>query len=191
MPEAGSVTNQLRHQRADAHALLLRQPRPRGPRTAVVTADDASRSRAASALDDAGLLPASVTQHTEMRTRLVAPAATHRGGSVTCPVTAGTCLGDVLATLAEDPGVDAVLVAVDPVEWPGGQLADTLDGVSARFPRTTVVAVGAFAGRGGCHGVGRVPTFADLPRAAQALAATLDVELRSPWEGCEAPHIPA
>jgi acyl-CoA synthetase (NDP forming) len=174
MPKAGSVTNQLPHQRADARALLLRQPRPRGPRTAVVTADDVARTRAASALDDAGLLPASVTQHTEMRTRLIAPAATHTGGSVTCPAAAGACLGDVLATLAEDPGVDAVLVAVDPAEWPGGQLADTLDGVSARFPHTTVLAVGPFAGRGGSHGVGRVPTFADLRRATQALAATMD-----------------
>ncbi len=165
------MNNHVRRRRAHARALLLHPPRPLGPRIAVLTTDAQARSAAAQALDEAGLLPASVTQHTEMRTRLVAPAVTHTGGSVTCP-TAGASLGVVLATLAEDPGVDAVLVVVDPAAWTGGQLARIIDGVSARFPRTTLVAVGPVAGAPDAT-YGDVPTYPDLPHAAQALASAL------------------
>ena len=125
----------------DAVALLLTQPRPAGRRVAVVASGADVSAAAAAALEEAGLLPADVTQHCDMRTRFVAPTATHTGGSVILPRgTADASLRAVLATLAEDPGVDAVVVAVDPTPWPGAQLARTLDAVSREYPRVTVVA---------------------------------------------------
>ncbi|MEP6632471.1 MAG: hypothetical protein ABJA89_18510 [Lapillicoccus sp.] len=159
---------------ADAVVLLLTQPRPAGRRTAVVASAAGVSAAAAAALEQAGLLPADVTQHCDMRTRFVAPTATHTGGSVTLPsATAGVSLGAVLATLAEDPGVDAIVVAVDPAPWSGAQLARTLDAVSRQYPRVTVVAAVPLARPARAPAIGTVPSFPDLRRAAQALAAAV------------------
>ncbi len=159
---------------ADVVALLHTQPRPAGRRVAVVASGADVSAAAAAALEEAGLLPADVTQHCDMRTRFVAPTATHTGGSVTLPRgTADASLRAVLATLAEDPGVDAVVVAVDPTPWPGAQLARTLDAVSREYPRVTVVAAFPLARSARARAVGTVPCFTDLRRAARALAAAV------------------
>ena len=161
---------------ADTVTLLLSQPRPAGPHAAVLTTSTAASCTASLAVEGAGLLPASVTQHTEMRTRLLVPAATHTGGSVTVP--AGTdpaSIGLVLRTLAEDPGVDVIICAVDPAPSGGARLAEVLDGVSRDNPDVTIVSAvplvrPAVVPPSGAPTPGRVPCLPDLRRAASALA---------------------
>jgi hypothetical protein len=155
----------------DTVELLLCQPRPTGPRTAVFSTSPEASSAAMAALDDANLLPAEVTQHTEMRTRLVVPGATHTGWLVTVPPTsdiAQMALG--MATLAEDPGVDAIVCVADaPTPEASRQVADMLDRLSADHPEMTLVSAAALSP--GQQDVGnRVPTVPGMDRAMRAVA---------------------
>jgi acyl-CoA synthetase (NDP forming) len=156
---------------ADAVVLLLCQTRPAGPRAAVLTTTTAAGRAADRVLEDAGLLTATVTQHTEMRTRMLLPAAAHTGGSVTAPAgTDPTTFGLVLRTLADDPGVDAIICAVDPVRSRSASLAETLDSVSRDYPDVTLVSAVPLTRPGGRPRLGLVPCMPDLHRAARALA---------------------
>jgi acyl-CoA synthetase (NDP forming) len=151
--------------------LLLCQPRPTGPRTAVFSTSPEASSAAMAALDDANLLPAEVTQHTEMRTRLVVPGATHTGWLVTVPPTsdiAQMALG--MATLAEDPGVDAIVCVADaPTPEASRQVADMLDRLSADHPEMTLVSAAALT-PGQPDAGNRVPTVPGIDRAMRAVA---------------------
>jgi hypothetical protein len=155
----------------DALELLLCQPRPTGPRTAVFSTSPEASSAAMAALDDANLLPAEVTQHTEMRTRLVVPGATHTGWLVTVPPTsdiAQMALG--MATLAEDPGVDAIVCVADaPTPEASRQIADMLDRLSAEHPEMTLVSAAALT-PGQPDAGNRVPTVPGIDRAMRAVA---------------------
>jgi hypothetical protein len=155
----------------DALELLLCQPRPTGPRTAVFSTSPEASSAAMAALDDANLLPAEVTQHTEMRTRLVVPGATHTGWLVTVPPTsdiAQMALG--MATLAEDPGVDAIVCVADaPTPEASRQVADMLDRLSADHPEMTLVSAAALT-PGQPDAGNRVPTVPGIDRAMRAVA---------------------
>ena len=155
----------------DAFELLLCQPRPTGPRTAVFSTSPEASSAAMAALNDANLLPAEVTQHTEMRTRLVVPAAMHTGWLVTVPPTsdiAQMALG--MATLAEDPGVDAIICVADaPTPEASRQVADMLDRLSADHPEMTLVSAAALT-PGQPNAGNRVPTVPGIDRAMRAVA---------------------
>ena len=155
----------------DTMELLLRQPRPTGPRTAVFSTSPEASSAAMAALDDANLLPAEVTQHTEMRTRLVVPGATHTGWLVTVPPTSDiTQMALGMATLAEDPGVDAIVCVADaPTPEASRQVADMLDRLSADHPEMTLVSAAALS-PGQQDAGNRVPTVPGMDRAMRAVA---------------------
>lgn len=170
-PPPGIIVTRTWMELADTVVLLLCQRRPAGPQAAVITTTAGASREASYALEDAGLLTATVTQHTEMRTRMLLPTAAHTGGSVTAP--AGTdpaTFGLVLRTLADDPGVDAIICAVDPVRSASARLAETLDSVSRDYPDVTLVSAVPLTTTEGGPRLGRVPCLPDLHRAACALA---------------------
>jgi succinyl-CoA synthetase alpha subunit/GNAT superfamily N-acetyltransferase len=170
-PPPGVVVTRTWMELADTVILLLSQPRPAGRETALVTTTPAASRDAELALEAAGQLPATVTQHTEMRTRLLAPAAARTGGSVIVPAgTDLTTIGAVLRTLAEDPGVDAIVCAMDRPRPGSPRLAETLDGVSRDHPDVTIVSAVPLTRPAGAPTLGRVPWLPDLQRVARALA---------------------
>lgn len=151
--------------------LLVCQPRPTGLRTAVFSTSPEASSAATAALDDTNLLPAEVTQHTEMRTRLLVPAATHTGWLVTVPATSDIAqMARALATLAEDPGVDAIVSIANAATSEGRrQVADMLDRLSADYPETTLVSAMPLT-PGPPDIRNRVPTLPGVHRAMRAVA---------------------
>lgn len=170
-PDSQVIVTRTWMELVDTLELLLFQPRPTGPRTAVFSTSPEASSAAMAALDDANLLSAEVTQHTEMRTRLVIPGATHTGWLVTVPPTseiAQMALG--MATLAEDPGVDAIICVADaPTPEASRQVADMLDRLSADHPEMTLVSAAALA-PGQPDAGNRVPTVPGIDRAMRAVA---------------------
>jgi len=171
VPPAGAIVTRSWMELADTVVVLLCQPRPSGRRVAVVTTSPTTLAAADEMVESVGLLVADVTQHTEMRTRLVVPMATHTGGLVLLP--AGTEPGDVglvLRTLADDPGVDVVVLATGSGPWRPADLSAFLDDVSRDYPHVTFVSAGPAAGAPAARRPGTVPTLPDFRRAAVALA---------------------
>jgi acyl-CoA synthetase (NDP forming) len=119
-PEQGSrgvAPRVLRAETVDELAnlalLFVGQPAPTGRHVAFVTNEPwASHAGVNRQLAGAGLLGADLTQHAEQRSKLLAPGASLRGAvlSLTPDVTADS-LSEVLTTVTEERGVDAVVVA--------------------------------------------------------------------------------
>jgi succinyl-CoA synthetase alpha subunit/GNAT superfamily N-acetyltransferase len=185
-PPLGAIVTRSWIELADTVVLVLCQPRPQGRRVGMVTTSALVASATDDALESAGLFTADVTQHTEMRTRLIVPDATHTGGVVVVPPdTDPRDVGVVLRTLADDPGVDALIVAVElgaareqaPEEAreeargdTREELATVLDQVARDCPRVTIVAMGPQDGAPATPRAGTVPTLPDLQRVVGALA---------------------
>lgn len=159
----------------DLAMLLVLEHRPLGRRVAVVSSsprpaqDGASRQLARRALTGPDL-----TQHTEMRIHFLSPWATTRGPVVSLPVdTTPDRVREVLETLLDDPGVDAVVV--DHSSSPARRqrallrLLGGLPGVSSTGePTPAIVAVG----RRGSRHHGSVPVFGTVNDALDAVART-------------------
>jgi len=181
----GTIVTRSWTELADTVVLLLCQPRPRGREIAVVAETSAAAAAAESAVESVGLAPAMVTQHTEMRTRLLVPTAVHTGGLVVLPPdTDPVSVGLVLRTLADDPGVDAIICAVNLDQGPGGGPAPVLTSVSHDYPDVTIVSALPVAAARVKPRPGGVPALPDFRRAAAALANVRDErEGQSPPRG--------
>lgn len=167
---------------ADTAALLVLQPAPPGRRVAVLCTSEEAGRRARRRCSELGLLPADLTQHTDARLRLLLPGAAtvdevvHTTGSVSPDQ-----LRLALEALADDPGVDAVVVLVEPRFHLGpAAIQAVLEEVSAGQPHATVVSgVPLGAGR-----TSRTVPFTDDPDAAvTALASVMarQLLLRAPY----------
>jgi acyl-CoA synthetase (NDP forming)/GNAT superfamily N-acetyltransferase len=149
---------------ADTAALLVGQPTPRGRRVAVIGNDRDAGERARRRCNVSGLLPAGLTQHTEARLRRLLPTAATVTGVVDATGSASPeQLRLALGTVAEDPGVDAVVVLLEPRFRLGPAAVQALlEEASAAAPRTTFIS-GLPLGAG--RSARRVP-FAEGPEAA-------------------------
>lgn len=168
-PDAGPVRASSVDDLADLAMLLVLQGLPPGRRVAVVTNEpwtvqaDANRQLARLAM-----LGPDLTQHTEMRLHFLTPGTTSRGAVVALPPdTTATQVREVLETLTDDPGVDALVIEHAPSPaLRQHTLYQVLRGVG-RGPRAPVlVAVDPHGPRD--HG--GVPLFASVDTAVDALA---------------------
>jgi succinyl-CoA synthetase alpha subunit/N-acetylglutamate synthase-like GNAT family acetyltransferase len=158
---------------ADLAMLLAVAGRPRGRRVAVVTNEPWPRLAGANRLlTRLALFGPYLTQHSEMRIHFLIPGSTTSGAVLGLPpdVTAGQ-LHDVLETLVEDPGVDAVVLE----HRPGAALtrrdlrqvlgALPHEGATGR-PAPVIVAVDPR----GSWPDGAVPVFTGVEQALDTLA---------------------
>jgi acyl-CoA synthetase (NDP forming) len=174
---------------ADTAALLVGQPTPRGRRVAVLGNGRDTGERARRRCNLAGLLPPDLTQHTEARLRLLLPTAATVTGVVDATGSASPeQLRLALGTLAEDPGVDAVVVLIEPRFHLGpAAIQVLLEQASAAARRTTFIS-GSPLGAGRSA---RTVPFADGPEAAvTALAHVVAHRLRLRPESTQPAHLP-
>lgn len=159
---------------SDAADLLTCQPQPSGRRTAVFATSPAACRDAAAALEEADLLLADVTQHTELRTRLVMPEVWHTGGLISVPCNTDLSqMGTALSTLADDPGVDAIVTLIEPP--PGhtaASLATMLNGVSADHPDVTIISATSLGRGSEVLKPGHVPSVQSVASAARAVSSS-------------------
>jgi len=159
---------------ADLAMLLQSEIRPPGRRVVVVTNDSSpSEVEANEELARRAILGPDLTQHTEMRIRFLSPGSRSRGAIVALPADeASDAVHDVVETLVEDPGVDALVVddlststghhalwpflASLPSSGPQGRPLPLVVAVDPRHP--------------GQHGP--VPAFASVIQALDGLART-------------------
>lgn len=155
--------------------LLVLEHRPSGRRVALLSNRRWPAHQAASQqLAEHALVGPALTQHTEMRIHFLSPGATTGGAVVALPVdTTPDRAREVLETLLDDPGVDAVVV--DHSSTPAlsqralWRVLDGLPGVSSRGrPTPAVVAVD----RHGSRHHGTVPAFDSVTDALDAVART-------------------
>jgi acyl-CoA synthetase (NDP forming)/GNAT superfamily N-acetyltransferase len=161
---------------ADTAALLVGQPVPGGRRVAVLGNDRDAGERARRRCSVAGLLPPDLTQHTEARLRLLLPAAASVTGVVDTTGSASPeQLRLALGTLAEDPGVDAVVVLLEPRFHLGpAAIQSLLERASAAARRTTFIS-GTPLGAGRSA---RTVPCADGPEAAVTALAHVVAQRR-------------
>ena len=153
----------------DTAAVLAMQRPPRGARTVVVGNSGGTGVLALDACAEAGLLSPELTQHTVMRLRSLLPRNAAIGPLVDTTAAANLAqLTAAVSTLADDPGVDAVVAVVIALEQlPAAIVRDMLDQVARDHPRTTFVASGVeLAADPGAL----VPAVADPRHAVRALA---------------------
>jgi acyl-CoA synthetase (NDP forming) len=154
---------------ADLTMLLVSQGMPAGRHVAVVTNEPWTVHAAANRrLARRAMLGPDLRQHSEMRIHFVSPGSASHGAVVALPVdVSAEQVRDVLETLAEDPGVDAIVV--DHVPSPALQrrtLYRELRGLGRGLGGPVVVAVD----RSGPRQRGPTPVFASVPRALDVLA---------------------
>ncbi len=154
---------------ADLATMHASQTAPRGLRTAVVGNSGGPGVMALDACADNGLLPADLTQHTLMRLELLLPPGGAVGHLVDTTASVGIDVLDrVVETVLEDPGVDALVLALTPLQQlPTALIRAVVDRASASHPDVTTVL--CITGEGGRES-GRVPWFDDPGRAVRALA---------------------
>ncbi len=174
---------------ADTAALLVGQPGPRGRRVAVLGNVRDAGERARRRCNECGLLPPDLTQHTDARLRLLLPAAATVTGVVDATRPASPeQLRLALGTLAEDPGVDAVVVLLEPRFHLGpAAIQALLEQASAEFRRITFISGHPLgAGRSA-----RTVPFADGPEAAVTALAHVVVRWLRPSPASRQPtHLP-
>jgi len=170
--QAGITRVETLEELVDLAAVHCAVPRAGGTRLAVLGNAHGPALLARQAAAEHGLLEAETTQHTQMRLRHLMPDAAPVGALVdTSTSMSEAVLRDVLLTVCEDPGVDAVLVAMAPLEGlPAPVIRQAVDDVAARRPGTALVL--CLTGEGGDVS-GLVPVFDDPHRAALALARHL------------------
>ena len=166
---AGILQMESLTEMVDTAAVLARQRPPRGARTVVVGNSGGTGVLALDACAQQGLLAPELTQHTCMRLRSLLPRTAAIGPMVDTTAAANLAqLGAAVTTLAEDPGVDAVVAVVTALEpLPAPIVRDLLDEASRDHPEVTLVASGVelAAGPGAV-----VPAIADPYHAVRALA---------------------
>jgi GNAT superfamily N-acetyltransferase len=160
---------------ADLAMLFVLRGQPSGRRVVVVTNEPwtvhagANRRLARGALSGPDL-----TQHSEMRIHFLMPGSTARGAVLSLPPDASSAqVQDVLETLADDPGVDAIVIDLAPSEslhrqglW--RRLRELPRERTMGRPAPVVVAVDP---KGARHH-GTLPVFATATEALDALART-------------------
>ncbi|MGN6611882.1 MAG: GNAT family N-acetyltransferase [Angustibacter sp.] len=154
---------------ADIATLHATQRAPRGLRVAVVGNSGGPGVLAIDALSENGLVAAELTQHTLMRLDLLLPPGASSGQLVDTTASAGAdVLEQAMSTVMDDPGVDAVLLALTPLQQlPTALIRSVVDRTSASHPDVTTVL--CITGEGGRES-GRVPWFDDPARAVRTLA---------------------
>ncbi|MGN6302750.1 MAG: GNAT family N-acetyltransferase [Angustibacter sp.] len=154
---------------ADIATLHATQRAPRGLRTAVVGNSGGPGVLALDALSENGLVTAELTQHTLMRLEMLLPPGASSGQLVDTTASAGAdVLEQAMVTVMDDPGVDAVLLVLTPLQQlPTAIIRSVVDRTSASHPDVTTVL--CITGEGGREG-GRVPWFDDPARAVRTLA---------------------
>ena len=162
----------------DTAAVLALQRPPRGGRTVVVGNSGGTGVLALDACAEAGLLGPELTQHTVMRLRSLLPRSAAIGPLVDTTAAANLAqLTAAVSTLADDPGVDAVVAVVIALEQlPAAIVRDMLDQVARDHPRTAFVASGVeLAADPGAM----VPAVADPRHAVRALANVVEWSART------------
>lgn len=154
---------------ADLTMLLVSQGMPAGRHVAVVTNEPWTVHAAANRrLARRAMLGPDLRQHSEMRIHFVSPGTASHGAVVALPVdVSGEQVRAVLETLAEDPGVDAIVV--DHVPSPALRrrtLYRELRGLGRGPGGRVIVAVD----RSGPRQQGPTPVFASVPSALDVLA---------------------
>jgi acyl-CoA synthetase (NDP forming) len=154
---------------ADIATLHATQAAPRGLRTAVVGNSGGPGVLALDAVAENGLLTAELTQHTLMRLEMLLPPGSSSGQLVDTTASAGAdLLEQVMVTVMDDPGVDALVLALTPLQQlPTALIRSVVDRTSASHPGVTTVL--CITGEGGRES-GRVPWFDDPARAVRSLA---------------------
>jgi GNAT superfamily N-acetyltransferase/succinyl-CoA synthetase alpha subunit len=168
-PDAGPVRAFSIDDLADLAMLLVLQGLPPGRRVAVVTNEPLTvHADANGQLARLAMLGPDLTQHTEMRLHFLSPGSTSNGAVVALPAdTTARQVRQVLETLTDDPGVDALVIEHAPSPaLRQHTLYQVLRGVS-RGPRAPVlVAVDPH----GPRDRGGVPLFSSVDTAVDALA---------------------
>jgi acyl-CoA synthetase (NDP forming)/GNAT superfamily N-acetyltransferase len=155
---------------ADAASLLVRDPLPSASRVVILGNDKTLGLTALEACSRQGLLPPDLTQHTEMRLRMLMGAGASLGWLVEARRATPGQLRDALVALAEDPGVDgAAISVVSPSSHWANELRRLLGQVCRDHPGFPCVM--GIAGKRGVPG-GPIPE-ADSPRAAVAAVASV------------------
>ena len=165
---AGILQMQSLTEMVDTAAVLARQRPPRGARTVVVGNSGGTGVLALDACAQEGLVAPELTQHTCMRLRSLLPRTATIGPMVDTTAAANLAqLSAAVTTLAEDPGVDAVVAVVTALEpVPAPIVRDLLDEASRDHPEVTLVASGVeLAASPGTV----VPAVADPQHAVRAL----------------------
>jgi GNAT superfamily N-acetyltransferase len=158
---------------ADLAMLLVVEEQPPGRRVAVVTHDSQPpQTETDRQVAQRDLFGPDLTQHTEMRIHFLSPGSTTRGAVIAVPADATKRqVHDIVETLVDDPGVDAVVVDHPSTRTRNHAPLRDLFGAlpresSTRHPTPVLVAV---ARRGPGHH-GAVPVFASLTQALDGLA---------------------
>jgi hypothetical protein len=161
---------------ANLALLLVGQPAPAGRHVAFVTNEPwASHAGVNRHLAGAGLLGPDLTQYAEARSKVLAPGARMRGAVISLlPDVSADSLSQVLTTVTEERGVDAVVVA--PTSGPHLHRADVervLGTVRQSHPDVVVVAVDQGGARPKRWRSSVVPVFDSDRRAVDALAGLI------------------
>jgi succinyl-CoA synthetase alpha subunit/GNAT superfamily N-acetyltransferase len=160
---------------ADLAMVFVLAGQPPGRRVVILTNEP--RAVGAGAKQEyarGGLLGPYLTQHSDMRIHFLAPGATTGGAVLTLPAEAtGAQVHDVLETLTDDPGVDAVVIDLAPSPslrpqslWP--LLREVVRTRPRRRPAPVIVAVD----RRGSRYHGSLPVFGSVSDALDAVART-------------------
>ena len=175
---------------ADAASLLAREPLPRSSRVVVLSNDHRVGEPALDACSRQGLLPPDLTQHTELRLRMLLGARARIGWLVEAHTATPARLRDALTTLAEDPGVDGVVLTVtSPSSHWANELRRLVGQVCSSHPQLPC-AVGMSGKRGVTGGV--APEMGTPMAAVAAMASTFRTvrDRRLPQLSSPGPWVP-
>lgn len=175
---------------ADAASLLAREPLPRASRVVVLSNDPRVGVRALDACSRQRLLPPDLTQHTEMRLRMLLGARARVGWLVEAHTATPAQLRDALTTLAEDPGVDGIVLTVtSPSSHWANELRRLVGQVCNSHPQLPC-AVG-MSGKRGVTG-GMAPEMGTPMAAVTAMGSTFRTvrDRRLPQAWSSGPRVP-
>ncbi len=170
-PPAGPIRVTSLEEMADAAMLLVLQGLPPGRKVAVLTTEPPTLgTETDEELAQLSMLGPDLTQHTEMRIHFLSPGSTTRGAVLALPprTTEGR-VRDVVETLADDPGVDAVVLDRCASRALGS--APVMSGNPRQHHRRPPVIV-AVDGLAPGHHRGSVPLFGTVHEALDSLART-------------------
>jgi acyl-CoA synthetase (NDP forming) len=160
---------------ADLAMVFVLRGTPPGRRVVVVTNEPwAVRAGANRRLARGALFGPDLTQHSEMRIHFLTPGTTARGAVLALPQDASPDqVHDVLETLVEDPGVDAVVIDLAPSAALHRQgLWRLLRGLPRERLRGQPAPVVVAVDPQGARHHGTLPVFASVTEALDALART-------------------